>query len=322
MVPVALQNLDALANQILSEINAMIFKTCLRFGVLFIGALLFAVSFSATVSPIASAQELAPDAVKPYKTVGGVELKLHIFQPDGHQATDKRPAIVFFFGGGWTGGTPKQFYEQARFLADRGMVAISAEYRIKSKHKTTPFECVQDGKSAIRWVRSHAGELGIDPNRIVASGGSAGGHVAACTGTIEGHEEEGEDVKVSSVPNAMILYNPVVDTTEKGLGVDRVGQDRKTEISPCHHVRAGLAPTLILHGTADKTVPFENAERFTKLMKEAGNRCELESFEGQGHGFFNGVFFRPKTKDTTHYQRGMKASVDFLQSLGFIENAP
>jgi acetyl esterase len=84
-------------------------------------------------------------------------------------------------------------------------VAMSAEYRVIGKHKTTPFECVQDGKSAVRWIRQHAAELGVDPDRIVAAGGSAGGHVAACIGVIQGHEEEGGNTNISAMPNAMII---------------------------------------------------------------------------------------------------------------------
>ncbi|MDB4796380.1 alpha/beta hydrolase fold domain-containing protein, partial [Akkermansiaceae bacterium] len=113
--------------------------------------------------------------------MGDVELKLHVFNPEGHKASDSRPAIVFFFGGGWNGGSPKQFYPHSEHLASLGMVAISAEYRVKSRNKTTPMECVKDGNSAIRWVRSHAKELGINPDMIAAGGGSAGGHVAAAT---------------------------------------------------------------------------------------------------------------------------------------------
>ena len=125
------------------------------------------------------ATDYTPDRTVVYKTASGVDLILHVFEPEGWQASDQRAAAVFFFGGGWSGGTPKQFYQHARALADRGMVAFSADYRVKSRNKTTPFECVKDGKSAIRWVRAHAAELGIDPSMIVASGGSAGGHVAA-----------------------------------------------------------------------------------------------------------------------------------------------
>jgi len=261
---------------------------------------------------------MVPDTTLIYKTIGETKLQLHVFNPDDHKATDKKPAIVFFFGGGWMGGTPRQFYQQARAFAERGVVAMSAQYRVIGTHKTTPFECVKDGKSAVRWIRAHAGDLGIDPNRIIAAGGSAGGHVAACTGVIKGYEEAGEDTAISSLPNAMILYNPVIDTTEKGHGVDKVGQDRKTDISPCHHVTQGIPPTLIFHGTADKAVPFENVERFTRLMKEAGNRCELVPFEEQGHGFFNGSLFRPNNSDDS-FHATMERSTTFLTELGLLK---
>ena len=260
----------------------------------------------------------APNRSVTYKSVDGVELKMDVFEPSGIKPADRRPAIVFFFGGGWSGGSTRQFYQQAAAMAEQGMVAFSSDYRVKSRNKTTPFECVMDGKSAMRWVRQHAAEFGIDPQRIVAAGGSAGGHVAACTGVIEGHEEAGEDTGISSVPNAMILFNPVLDTTDKGYGAKSFKPDQQTEISPCHHVRKGIAPTILFHGTADKTVPFENAERFTKLMKDAGNECVLVPFDGKDHGFFNGSFFR-KANGDADYDVTMKRSIEFLKAHGILK---
>jgi acetyl esterase/lipase len=256
-------------------------------------------------------ETITPDKQVVYKTVGASELMMYIFNPAGHKPTDKRPVIVFFFGGGWSMGSPSQFYQQAHFFAEHGIVAMSADYRVSSRQKTTPFECVKDGKSAIRWIRQHSAELGIDSDRVIAAGGSAGGHVAACTGVIQGNEEEGEDLSISSIPNAMILFNPVLDTTEKGYGMKKVGKDRKTEISPCHHVKKGMPPTLICHGTQDRTVPFENVERFTKSMEEAGNQCILVPFEGKDHGFFNGTYSRPKNSDKD-FHKTMVKSLEFL----------
>jgi acetyl esterase len=263
-------------------------------------------------------ENLSPDKTLTYKRIGDVELTLHVFLPEAHQPTDRRPAIVFFFGGGWMGGRQSQFYQQATSFAAHGCVAFSVDYRVIKKHNTTLFECVKDGKSAIRWVRQHAAELGVDPNRIIAAGGSAGGHVAACTGVVQGHEQQGEDTTIRSMPNAMILYNPVIDTTKQGYGRSKVGKDRETEISPCHHVRKGIPPTLIFHGTADTTVPYENVARFTKLMNEAGNRCTLVSFDKRGHGFFNGSSFRVKNSDDD-FNTTMDESIEFLAELGFLE---
>ncbi|WP_216362698.1 alpha/beta hydrolase fold domain-containing protein [Formosa algae] len=257
---------------------------------------------------------IAPDTTTVFKTIDDTKLSLHIFNPKGHQITDQAPVIVFFFGGGWAGGTPKQFYEQSRYFAEQDVVAISAEYRVNKVHGSTPFDAVTDAKSAIRWVREHASELGVNPNKIIASGGSAGGHVAACTAIIEGYEDANEDLSVSSKPNAMILYNPVLDTTEKGYGLDKVGEAHKTDISPIHHVKKGLVPTLVFHGMADHTVPFENAERFNRVMNEAGNRCRLESYKGKDHGFFNGSYFRGNKADKTVYADLMEKSYAFLKA--------
>lgn len=246
---------------------------------------------------VSAEEKLTPDKELTYKTIGETKLQLHLFQPEDFKATDQRPCIICFFGGGWNGGTPSQFYQYCDRFAKLGMVAFSAEYRVAKKHKTTPFECVEDGKSAVRWVRENAKKLGVNPDLIVAAGGSAGGHVAACTALITGQEAKDEDLNISSIPNALILYNPVIDTTKKGYGHKRFEENRKTEISPVHHVRKDLPPTLITHGTADTTVPYENATRFTELMQKAGNDCKLITFEEKGHGFFNGSHFRKANGD-------------------------
>lgn len=235
-----------------------------------------------------------PDRQVTFKTPDiGAELSLHIYDPQ-RDSNKPLPCIVFFFGGGWMGGSPRQFYQQAEYFRRRGIVAISADYRTKKSHQVMPEACVRDGKSAIRWVRANAKALNIDPNRIIAAGGSAGGHVAGCTGVLAGFEDE--PTAVSSKPNAMVLFNPVLDTTDKGYGAKAVGPN-KTVLSPCHQVKKGIPPTIVFHGTKDTTVPFENAARFTKLMKDNGNTCELVPFKDRGHGFFNGLWFRKRNGD-------------------------
>ena len=90
------------------------------------------------------------DRIVVYKKTEQGELRLHIFNPVGFSSSDSRPVIVFFFGGGWVNGNPEQFFPHSEYLASRGLVAISAEYRVENNHGTSPIECVKDGKSAIR----------------------------------------------------------------------------------------------------------------------------------------------------------------------------
>ena len=263
-----------------------------------------------------------PDVELVYKRIGDVELKLHVFKPEEWKTSDRRSAIVFFFGGGWNGGSPSQFYPHSRYLASRGMVAMSAEYRVKSRHKTTPFECVKDGKSAVRWIRTHAAELGVDPKRVAAGGGSAGGHVAAATGTVKGLDEDGkegeagEDAKTSSRPDALVLFNPVYDNGPTGYGHDRV-KERWREISPMHNITKDTPPTVVFLGTKDRLIPVKTAEDYRKLMEDAGVRSDLHLYEGQPHGFFN-----HRGGKNPSYNLTVIEADRFLASLGFLEGEP
>ena len=251
-----------------------------------------------------------------YRVAGGAGLRMHLFLPVGGPATP-RAGIVFFFGGGWTNGTSEHFMPQARHLASLGMVAGCADYRIASKHGTTPFDAVRDAKEAVRWMRTNAERLGIDPEKIVAAGGSAGGHLAACSALIRGFEEG----TISSAPNALVLFNPVLDTTGKGYGREKVTADRETEISPCHHVCPGLPPTLVMHGDADTVAPFENAERFVRDMRAAGNVCRLAGYAGRGHGFFNRRE-TPEGLDESDFRDTLGKTETFLQELHYLPPAP
>ena len=249
-----------------------------------------------------------------YKLASQDTLRLHVFLPAENDST--HAAVVFFFGGGWRNGNPSQFFEHCKYFASRGMVAFSAEYRVESRHGTTPFECVKDGKSAVRWIRQHAAEYNIDPAKIVAAGGSAGGHVPACTATIQAFEENDENAGISSRPNALVLFNPVIDTWRDGYGMTRIGE-RAMDISPAHHVVKGLPPTIIFHGTEDTTVLFENVERFRRKMHEAENECALVPFKNHKHGFFNFGRF-----DNRPYSETVRATDEFLSRLGFLEGEP
>lgn len=265
-----------------------------------------------------------PDQVIEYKqtvnsTGGAVSLSLDVFTPPGHQASDNRPAIVFFFGGGWTSGSASQFHPHCEYLASRGMVAVSAEYRVKNLHGTTPQECVKDGKSAVRYLREHAATLGIDPNRIAAGGGSAGGHVAAATATLTAYEEPGENLGISSKPNALVLYNPVIDNGPGGYGHSTV-QAYWEGFSPMNNINATAPPTTFFLGTSDNLIPVVTAETYRSLMEAAGRRCDLHLYQNQPHSFFNFDVIGDSSGPYYGYRATLFKTDEFLVSLGYLSD--
>ncbi len=252
-----------------------------------------------------------------YKTVGDKNLTLYVTKPKDWKATDRRPAIVFFHGGGWVGGSPGQFTEHSKYLASRGMVAIQAQYRLLDrKKKDPPTVCIYDAKSALRWVRSHASSLGIDPNRIASGGGSAGGHLAAFVGIVDGMDDPEDDTAVSAKSNAMVLFNPVYDNGPDGWGSQRVG-DRYKQFSPAHNITKDDPPATVFLGSKDALVPVSTAEKFKQDMERVGIKSELMIFPGKPHGFFNYGKY-----DNQPYYETMLATDKFLESLGWLEGPP
>ncbi|MCA0900806.1 alpha/beta hydrolase fold domain-containing protein [Microbulbifer agarilyticus] len=243
-----------------------------------------------------------------YKQIGDVDLSLHIFYPEKHKPSDQRPAMVFFHGGGWRKGHPSQFYRQSQYLAEKGMVAISAEYRLSNKHGTTPKESLKDGKSAIRWVRAHAAELGINPDKIAAGGGSAGGHVAAATGTATTIEEASDDKTISHYPQALVLFNPVFDNGPGGYGHQRV-QSYWQDFSPLHNVTSSTPPTLGLFGENDTAISVRSAMKFDERMQQVGSYRKTVVYKNQPHGFFNEV----------KYTETLAEMEQFLVAQGFLD---
>lgn len=270
---------------------------------------------SATLHAETTKLELEGASAEVYKKASGDDLYLYIFTPEGHDpAKDQRPAVVFFFGGGWNGGSPTQFEQHSRYLASRGMIGVVADYRVKSRQQTGPRECVQDGKSAVRYLRTHAERLGIDPDRLAAGGGSAGGHVATATGMVDGLEEPGEATEVSSKPNALALFNPVYDNgPEDGWGHDRV-KDYWQEISPAHNITKDDPPAIVFLGTEDPLIPVSIAEKFDANMKAAGLKSELHLYQDQSHGFFN-----ESKGGTENFLDTLRKMDAFFAALGYLE---
>lgn len=274
--------------------------------------------YSAIYAQAAPSALTAGSAKYVYKTVGDVELVLHLFEPEGE---GPYPAIVFFHGGRWRSGTVGQFQLQARYLQNRGLVVALADYRVSSRHGTSPLHATRDAKSAVRWLREHSDELGIDPLRIAAGGGSAGGHLAAATAVVPGMEEAGEDGRVSSIPNALVLFNPVLDVAKLRPRYGLADEEART-ISPLQYVKTGVVPAIIFHGTNDTTVPFASAVAFRDAMQAAGNRAELVSYEGRGHGFFNYEREDGPASKGEDFAHSLELADRFLVSLGFLVGEP
>jgi arylsulfatase A-like enzyme/acetyl esterase/lipase len=244
-----------------------------------------------------------------YKKTPEGELTLHGFFPADWKPTDRRPVVVFFFGGGWKNGSYTQFVPQAEYFASRGLVALSADYRIESKHKTGPEKAVEDAKSAIRWVRANADKLGIDPDKVVASGGSAGGHLAAATAMVAKFDSP-DDPKVSAKPNALVLFNPFLNGTGRTIkGTD--GSNVADAISCTPNLVRVTPPAAIFFGTKDPMLG--QGKEYVAAAMPLGVRAELWTADGQPHTFFN----RPPWLELT-----TRKADEFLASLGYLKGEP
>jgi acetyl esterase len=229
-----------------------------------------------------------PTQKQVYKEVNGTRLEIWIWKPAGWKSGDRRPAIVFYHGGGWSGGSPTAFARQSAKLAERGMVAFSVQYRLTSTPGVTVEDCVKDAKSAFRWVVAHAAELGVDPKKVAAGGGSAGGHLAAALATLDGMDDNADDAGVSTVPAALVLFNPAAKLDfPRAIEATKKAPAELIRLSPYHHLKAGHPPCIIFHGDADDTVPIETVRDYAAKVIELGGLCELVEAPGQAHSFFN-----------------------------------
>ena len=213
---------------------------------------------------------------------------------------------------------PREFFSTCERYAKMGIVAFSVDYRLSIENGVTPnktispIECIMDAKSAMRWVRENAGRFHIDGNKIVASGQSAGGHLALCTAMIEDYNEKSDDLTISCRPDAVLLFSACVNAVEGWC--DRLLGDRRNKIwsiSPAHNIRAGLPPMIEFHGTDDEQVPKWTVQFFESEMKKEGNYFELHMYEGRKHYLGDG-----NQKYSRYYDDEiLKIADDFLRKI-------
>ncbi|MCY3018531.1 MAG: alpha/beta hydrolase [Planctomycetota bacterium] len=286
-------------------------------------------------------RELMQDQPAPkeliYKTAGGTKLKLFMFAPADCKPGDKRSAVVCIHGGGWRAGDARSFFPHARYFAARGAVGFSLDYRLLKPDGPTVADCFSDCKSALRYIRSHAAELGVCPTEIAVLGDSAGGHLASALGTITEFDDPADDRTISAVPDAMIPCNPIVDMTEGGwikfaIGGEALDKNPPPEalqpaapqlqlarqLSPLFQVRPGQPPTLLMHGLNDTVVSPKQARAFAAAMKKAGNRCDLQLIEGARHAFIVTGYTAPESVVVS----AIRQADQFLISLGWLSGQP
>jgi acetyl esterase len=208
------------------------------------------------------------------------QLRLYAVYPQDAQPADRRPAIIFIHGGGWGAGNPDQWFPHCRYFALRGLVGMSVQYRLTSEKSVTVADCVRDCQSAIRYIRAHSNSMGVDAQRLVVVGESAGGHLAAALGTISAGA--GEDSSISGRPSALVLLNPITDLNTRWgetLGTNALAW------SPLQHISKETPPTLLIHGDADRVVDFGHSQEFHHAMLALGNRSRLIRLPGADHAF-------------------------------------
>lgn len=274
---------------------------------------------AATATPAAPVDPaLAHADVLLYKTVGAQRLRLQVARPAAARFPGPRPCVVFFHGGAWRNGDPKQFMAYARALAEHGVIGISAQYRLMSESEVLPVPAVQDARSALRFVKSKAAQMGCDPQRVAAGGGSSGGHLALMTavpvpkaGPVGPLDDPADDLSISPRPAALFVMNAPLNLER----YDRpVPVEQRRAMSPTLLMDATLPPTWIFHGTADKVVPFSQAGEFRDRARQLGaGEVTVQAFPGRGHGFFNA-----KRRDGEDFDTTLGGMLAGLKKLGWL----
>ncbi len=237
------------------------------------------------------------------------------------------PAVLWIHGGGWSGGSHRG--NGVVWLATQGYFTASIEYRLSGEAKW-PAQ-IEDCKLGVRWLRANAAKYNVDPNRIGCAGSSAGGHLVACLGTMDDARFEGSGgyEGVSSRVQAVVDYCGPADMTQGSAGIQgaKEGEDSKALLglfgnpfqkkpqvwqdgSPITHVKPGIPPFLIVHGDADKTVPFAHSEHLESALKKAGVPVQLLRVKGGGHNMMAAKGAPPAEPDSQSIRAVVTAFFD------------
>ncbi|MCX7048936.1 MAG: alpha/beta hydrolase [Candidatus Sumerlaeota bacterium] len=261
--------------------------------------------------PAKSADDTPPGKTCVYKHSAGQPREMEIYFPPNHDpAQAKVPGVILFHGGGWSGGSLTQFRAACQYLASRGLVAATANYRMLSgqegkqlpKGESKKRVCITDAKSAIRWFKQHAGELGIDPARIITGGGSAGGHISVLATLNPGLNDPADPKDFNTSVAAYLLFNPAFAPDDAA----------DSEVDVMRHLKSGVAPAIVFFGTADNWKKGWDAAH--EKLKSLGNTTtDLQLAEGQTHSFFNKDPWQTVT---------LIAADRFLARQGFLKGDP
>ena len=224
-----------------------------------------------------------------FGTGGGRELRCDIYEPP--PAVKNGIGILLLHGGGWSSGDRTQLKGYGVLLGRRGYTCIASEYRLTGE-ALWPAQ-IEDVKCAVRYIRANAKDLGIDPDRLVVSGNSAGGHLslmAGATGPADFEGNGGNTGVGSSVAAVISFYPPTgLDARNWGGMPTLFGKGATAETmkvaSPLTYAKPGYPPTLIIHGNKDEVVPEAEATNMYNALNAAGVPVELHMFAGQPHGF-------------------------------------
>lgn len=256
--------------------------------------------------------EHGPSIVRVYREIGGQPLHVYVFLPSARQEGDRASAILLFHGGGWSAGAPDWTFGTAQRFADSGLVAVAVQYRL-STGDVTPVDALADACAAFAWVRARATEFRLT-GRVAAYGVSAGGQLAAATGTI-GCPGDGAG------PDALLLWSPALDLVGDGwftgLLQSRAAPD---DLSPARHVGPSTPPTSIVHGERDTLTPLAGVRRYCAAVTALGRRCDLHVYPGVGHLLTRNLRNQESDFDPDPVARadGIAQHHRFLRSLGFV----